>query len=71
MQEKSLQVAADVGMDVTLVDDMLFESEDEDNSSKGKTPSFIAICDRSEVRTYDSLNHLWTDSNLGIIRHKN
>ena len=49
-QEKSLQVAADVGHDVTLIDDVLFESEDENAASKVKIPAFIAICDRIEVR---------------------
>ena len=48
-QEKSLQVAVDVGHDITLIDDATFESEDDDSTSKSKVPAFIAICDRSEV----------------------
>ena len=48
-QEKSLQVAVDIGHDVTLIDDAAFESDDDTPAAPSKVPTFIAICDRCEV----------------------
>ena len=53
-QERSLQVAVDVGHGVTLLEDLSFESDEEQllaptSQPNKKTPSFLLACNRCEV----------------------
>ena len=48
-QEKSLQIAADLGHCVTLLEDAFYDSTDDEAAPTKKVPSFINTSDRCEV----------------------